>query len=51
MLLDHITMTSVDLNSRLTVYKPTPCSKTIVNVLLFTSNNLSWTDGYFEVGL
>ena len=41
MLLDHITMTSVDLTSRLTVYKPTPCKKTTVNRLLLTSNNFT----------
>ena len=57
MLLDHITVTSVDLTSRLTVYKRTPCNKTTVNLLLFISNNLrlgrtmSCTDGYFEAGL
>ena len=38
MLLDHITMTSVDLTSRTTVYKPTPCNKTTVNLPLFISN-------------
>ena len=32
MLLDHIIMTSVDLTSRLTVYKPTPCNKTTVKL-------------------
>ena len=43
MLLDHITMTSVDLPSRLTVYKLTTCNKTTVDRLLFTSK-------YFTAG-
>ena len=34
-------MTSVDLTSRLMVYKPTPCNKTTVNLLLFTDNRQS----------
>ena len=34
-------MTSVDLTSRLTVYKLTPCNDTTVNLLLLTSNNFT----------
>ena len=39
MLLGHITMTSVDITSRFSVYKLTHCNKTTANLLLFTSNN------------
>ena len=41
MSLDHTTMTSVDLTSRLTVYKLTPSNKTTVNRLLFISDNFT----------
>ena len=41
MLLDHITMTSVDLTFKLTVYKLTPFNKTTVTLLFFTSNNFT----------
>ena len=57
MLSDHITMTSVDLTFRLTVYKLAPCNKTTVNLLLFCSNNLrldrtmSYTDGGWHLGI
>ena len=56
MLLDHITMMSVDLTSKLRAYKPTP-SKTTVNLLyllrtiLWLGRTMSWTDGYFEASL
>ena len=59
MLLDHILMMSVDLASRLMVYKQTPCNKTTVNLVRFyllrtilrVGRTMSWTDRYFETGL
>ena len=57
MLSDHTTMTSVDLTFRLTVYKPTPCNKTTINLLylvrtiLRLSRTMSCTDGQFEARL
>ena len=57
MLLDHITLVSVDLTSRLRAYKPTPSKKTTVNFLyllrtiLRLGRTMTWTDGYFEAGL